>query len=403
MDAVQATEVLRRLRPVQRLARFFSDMTAFLTGGTVRDALLGLPVGELDIAIAGDAAACAHQLADQLGGTAFPLGREPLVTYRVVARGLRVDLWSVAGSLEEDILRRDFTVNALFFRLPSGPLFDLVGGLAHLAAGKLEVVRPDNLAADPLRVLRGLRLSLTHPLALTSRAATLLKGAAPGLSRVAKERIREEVGKILQRAPLAAAWQRGLALGIWHALGVAPGEGAADPEPVLERLDRLRRRRGVWGEAAADVSWLALAAARLAAGEDAHQAVPASLKAVGLAGNKLTRLVRVASLVSDLLAGPPVKTVLACTPPNRSVLAWWYACNAEASWPRVLALWRWWVGFSRTPPLLPSEEVVALLGLPPGPERAAAIARLRQLQALGTIRSAARARQFLRKSTAASG
>ncbi|KDA54054.1 hypothetical protein EG19_01385 [Thermoanaerobaculum aquaticum] len=60
-------------------------------------------------------------------------------------------------------------------------------------------------------------------------------------------------------------------------------------------------------------------------------------------------------------------------------------------------LWRWWLAFSRKPPLLASREVVALLNLPPGPERAQAITRLRQLQALGLLRSPASARRYLQE------
>lgn len=395
---MQATARLRRLRPVRQLAPLFSNKTAFLTGGTVRDALLGWPGKELDVAIAGDAAACAQELARSLRGTAFPLGREPLITYRVVAGPLQVDLWSVSGSLEEDILRRDFTVNALFFRLPSGPLLDLAGGLDDLAAGRLEVIRRENLFDDPLRVLRGLRLSLTRPLSLTRTASELLRQAAAGLSRVARERIREEVAKILEQAPLAAAWQRGSRLGIWQALGVVGDGQTPDPEPVLQRLEQLWNRRGKWGEAAREVRWLALAAARLVAGEPPEHAVPAALVPLGVTGRELARLSRIAVLAEQLLAEPEPRAVLACLPPQRALLAWSFARHPQAPWPRVARLWAWWVAFSRKPPLLSSQEAVELLGLPPGPQRGEVIARLRKLQALGKLRSPAAARRFLKAS-----
>lgn len=395
MDVLEATNRLRRLRAVRQLATVFCERTAFVTGGTVRDALLGLPVRELDLAVLGDAEACARKLAQHLGGVFFPLGRKPLVTYRVVAGGFQVDVWSVPGNLEEDILRRDFTVNAVFFQLPSGPLLDLVGGLGDLAAGKLEVIRRENLFADPLRVLRGLRLSLTLPLRLSQRSAQLLREASAELPRVARERIREEVGKILAQAPLPTAWERGLTLGVWHALGVVPEKPAANPVPALQRLEALRDKPGAWGEAARQLLWAALAAPRLVAGEDPQRAVPAALAPLGFRGRELARLLRVIGLGEQLVTEPQPKAVLACVAPNRGVLAWYFARKQKASWREVQRLWRWWVAFSRKPPLLASEEVVTLLNLPPGPERTQAITRLRQLQAMGLLRSEASARHYL--------
>lgn len=395
VDILEATHRLRRLRPVQELARFCCKWQVFVTGGTVRDALLGLPLRELDLAVLGDAEACARQLAQGLGGTFFPLGRKPLSTYRVVAGRFPVDVWSVPGSLEEDILRRDFTVNALFFQLPSGPLLDLAGGLRDLAAGKLEVVRRENLFSDPLRVLRGLRLSLTLPLHLSQRSAQLLREASAELPRVARERIREEVDKILAQAPLSAAWQRGLSLGIWQALGVAPQREGPDPGPILQRLQQLREKPGPWGQAAGQLLWAGLALARILAGQPVQEALAAALVPLGVYGRKLAQLSQLADLGEQLRLKANARALLACVSPQRAVLAWFFARNPETSWPEVHRLWRWWVTFSRKPPLVSSQEVVTLLGLPPGPARGQAIRRLRQLQAMGTLRTPGAARRYL--------
>ncbi len=397
VDALEATCRLRRLMPVRTLATCLSERTAFVTGGTVRDALLGLPVRELDVAVLGDAEACARELTQHLGGTFFPLGKNPLLTYRVVAARFQVDVWSVPGSLAEDILRRDFTVNALLFPLPSGPLLDLTGGLEDLAAGKLEVVRRENLFADPLRVLRGLRLSLTRPLRVSQRSAQFLREASSELPRVARERLREEVGKILAQAPLPTAWQRGLSLGIWQALGVAPEGGGPHPGPILQRLQQLREKPGAWGQATAKLVWAGLAVARLLAGQPVHEALLTALTPVGLSHREIAELSRLVERGEQLLAEPNPKKVLACLSPHRAVCAWYFARNPKASWTEVRKLWQWWSGFSRKPPLLPSEEVVALLGLGPGPRRAEVIAHLRQLQALRKLRTPATVRRYLQQ------
>jgi hypothetical protein len=166
---------------------------------------------------------------------------------------------------------------------------------------------------------------------------------------------------------------------------------------VLQRLEALREKPGPWGEAARQLLWAALAVPRLVAGENPQTAVPAALAPVGFCGRELSKLLRLVAVGEQLLPAPQPKAVLACVAPARAVLAWYFARKLEATWPEVQRLWRWWLAFSRKPPLLASQEVVALLNLPPGPERAQAITGLRQLQALGLLRSAASARRYLQE------
>jgi len=396
-DALACARYLRRAPQLRRLAPLLPRLPVFLTGGSVRDALLGLPLADLDLAVLGDAAALAQELAGKLGGKAFPLGKVPLLTYRVVSPTLCLDLWPVAGSLEEDVLRRDFTVNAVFFRLPGGPLLDLVGGVEDAAAGRLVVIREENLAADPLRVLRGLRLALTRPLRLTQATAAMLRRAAPGLGTVARERIREELVKMASYAPWERVFAGGASLGIWEALGVTPQASFPDPGPYLARLEELRSKGPSWRRAAACVGWGALALPRLLLGEPPRQAVAAALAPVGFAGKELARLARTIVSGEALLARRDPRELLATLAPGREILAWFFLRKRQASWQEVVALWRWWRRFAARPPLLPSQEAVELAGLAPGPERFALLAELRRLQALGQLRSSRAARRFLQQ------
>ncbi|HUK12249.1 MAG TPA: hypothetical protein VLW17_03020, partial [Thermoanaerobaculaceae bacterium] len=241
MTGPEAARRLLSSATLRRIAELWPEGRLFLTGGSLRDRLLGRPGRDLDLAVAGDARAAAARLAAALGGRSFPLGKPPLATWRVVAGAAHLDLWGVGGDVRADILRRDFTVNALFWRLPRGPLLDLVGGLDDLAAGRIRVVDAANLAADPLRVLRGVRLASTHPrFRLTAESERLLAAAAPGLRAVARERIVDELRQLLG----GAAARRALALA--RRLGIL-----AVLRPEWERFDGAETAFALAGELAA--------------------------------------------------------------------------------------------------------------------------------------------------------
>ena len=136
---------------------------AWAVGGGVRDALLGRPVADLDVAVAGDAAAAAAALCRAHGGTRFRLSRA-FGAWRVQGGDLpfQVDITPLQGAdLAEDLGRRDLTVNALALPIQGGgDVIDQHGGLADLAAARLRLVGATSLRDDPVRLLRLARLSV---------------------------------------------------------------------------------------------------------------------------------------------------------------------------------------------------------------------------------------------------
>lgn len=413
MDGGRVTgpEAARRLLAssrLRRLATIWDGGQIFLTGGSLRDRLLGFPTHDLDLAVTGDPQAAARAFAAALGGHSFPLGRAPLVTWRVTGAHGSVDVWGIGESLERDIFRRDFTVNALFWRLPRGPLLDLVGGLADLAAGCIRVVRHENLLRDPLRVLRGVRLLATHPrLRLTHESEQQLGSAAPGLQAVARERVCEELrillaGPGVERALLVAARIGILAAilptwdGYTHAGTVARlAAGLAGAQAGTGAL-----ARGAWEVAPAVLAspaagfperWEQTAAsAALAKGgwppRAAQHAAGAASLGEGLAavlgrdtGEERALAVR---------AGEQLQAALAWAVARRG------AAGPEAGAPATRLL-RWWRGFAAVPSLLPGDEIADLLRLPPGPARSEAVQALREAHARGEVRTPAQARRFL--------
>ena len=157
---------------------------------------------------------------------------------------MTVDLWDrERTTLHEDLARRDFTVNAFALDARSGELADPFGGLADLERRLLRATTPESFTGDPLRVLRLPRLLLRLPgFAADPETLMLARASAPGLARVAAERVRDELA-ILFAHPEA---HRGLALlvaldvypGLW--LG-RPGEPGR-PEGAVTELEALPER-----------------------------------------------------------------------------------------------------------------------------------------------------------------
>ncbi len=406
-------EAARRLLAsplLRRIAALWDGGQVFLTGGSLRDRLLGLPTHDLDLAVTADPRAAAEAFAAHLGGRSFPLGHPPLVTWRVAGARHHVDVWGIEGDLERDIFRRDFTVNALFWRLPRGPLLDLVGGLDDLAAGRIRVVRQENLAADPLRVLRGVRLLATHPrLRLTSETEQQLGAAGPGLRFVARERVCEELRLLLggpgaERALLVAS-----RIGVMQTL-LPSWQGYARTQAVAHlagEIGALHRAGGVFARGAGEVA-VAVVASPAAGFPDAWDPVSAqaALAALGWPARAAQRAAFAVAhgerLFAVLNRDVMAERGLAADAGElvEPAIAWAVARSATTGSdvrPEGGRLLRWWRRFSARPPLLPGDELAALLGLPAGPARAAAVRTLRLAHARGEVRTREQARKLLRE------
>ena len=172
---------------------------AWLVGGAVRDECLGRPVTDFDLAVDGDARALARGLGRATGASSFALS-EAFGAWRVTAadRGWQVDLTPLTGAtLLEDLAHRDLTVNASARPLDGGAPIDPHGGLSDLAERRLRMVGAAAFSADPLRVMRLARLSIELGFAIDPETLAAARAAAPGLERVAGERIFAELRAIL--------------------------------------------------------------------------------------------------------------------------------------------------------------------------------------------------------------
>ncbi|WP_322800139.1 CCA tRNA nucleotidyltransferase [Thermoflexus sp.] len=212
------------LEPLKRLLDE-SLYEARVVGGAVRDRLIGREPNDFDVVVVGPALRLARALADRIGGFFYILdarrefGR--VVWRSPEGRRFYVDLTRREGaSWEEDLRRRDFTINAMMVDLDAflgaGPFvpFDPLRGMEDLQAGRLRLCAPDAFHQDPVRILRAVRFEAEFGLRMTTETEQALQEALPGLARVAPERVREELVKILMIPPVVRSLRRMETLGI---------------------------------------------------------------------------------------------------------------------------------------------------------------------------------------------
>jgi poly(A) polymerase len=173
---------------------------AWLVGGAVRDRLLGRASADLDVVVAGDSAHAARAIAHAAGrANRFALSEE-FGSWRVIARdhAWQIDVEPLRGdSIEADLALRDFTVNAIAEPLAGGGPIDPLGGLADLQAGRLRMAGPGAFAADPLRVLRLVRIALELQLHVEESTSRLARAHARELRDVSAERVFAELRRVI--------------------------------------------------------------------------------------------------------------------------------------------------------------------------------------------------------------
>jgi len=182
---------------------------AYATGGFLRDALLGTAIHDLDISVTGDPLKLAPELAETFNGHFFILDAErPLVRVLLPAHDLHLDLMPLTGSIEDDLLTRDYTIDAMAAPLlevaaTSVVPIDPTGGLPDLEDRTVRLVSEDALRHDPLRLLRGVRLAALLDFRIEPQTAEMIRSHAGLLDIIAAERQRDELVQVL-RTPRAA-------------------------------------------------------------------------------------------------------------------------------------------------------------------------------------------------------
>ena len=178
-----------------RVRELLGGEEAWIVGGAVRDLLLGRPVIDLDVACR-DPRDAAHRFARAFGGAVFPLS-ERHGAWRVAAGGEEtVDFTPAPHGIEADLATRDFTFNAIAIPVGGGDPIDPHGGQADLEAGVVRAVSSGIFRADPLRLLRAVRLEDELGFRMDEETERLLRASVQLVMEPAGERILMELERL---------------------------------------------------------------------------------------------------------------------------------------------------------------------------------------------------------------
>ncbi len=186
-----------------------------LVGGSVRDALLNKlsQKPDLDFVIPTNAINFSENLSKKINGTFIKLDEKRDIA-RLVINGWTLDFARQVGeNLQDDLLRRDFRINAIALRLTGKPeIFDPTGGINDLKSKKIVAISEKNLLDDPLRILRGFRFMCELDFELEKKTKTFIKNNVDKLSNIAPERMKMEILKIVNSKWNSSVWKTYLEL-----------------------------------------------------------------------------------------------------------------------------------------------------------------------------------------------
>ena len=257
----------------------------YLVGGLLRDLALGVPVTDLDLVVEGDAIGFARALAAKFGGKVVTHAKfgtakwtlSPLAAPRAgahsgtgpgAAHRDHIDLISARsekyhrpgqlprvnpGGIDDDLRRRDFTINTLALRLDEphfGELHDPFGARADLDRGIVRVLHPKSFLDDPTRMYRAVRYEMRYGFKMAPETLGLIEPARDHVPALSAQRVRHELDLILAEDQAAAMLGRLAELDLLHPIHAA----LPSRRPILQKLQDPAKPRGV--NDSPDVRWL---------------------------------------------------------------------------------------------------------------------------------------------------
>ena len=388
--------LLRRLRELA-LER---NTRVCLVGGPVRDLLLGYPVNDLDFSVVGDAITLAKSLAEEVGATVrvhtrFGTASVSLGNAHIDLVTARRESYPMPGalpvvepsSLEDDLSRRDFSINAMAI-LPEeqGPLLlDPTGGRQDLEQGLVRILHANSFRDDPTRLFRALRYEQRFNFALAGETGKEFHRAVESgcLGTVSGDRLRHELERIFTEEFPGRVLVRAVQSGLLPAL--SPGLYRLE---FISRWDTTLSQEAEWNVAEWKVNesltWLAALAYPLTDGEADVLIARLNMPMVWAKVVRDTLAVREAEEWLSDITFPPSEVCRTLDTLSKEALR--LVAGVTESANVASRVREYLTNYQNTGTVLRGTDLIAL-GIPPGPEVGAVLSILREARLDGEVRS----------------
>jgi len=168
----------------------------YLVGGAIRELFLNRTPNDYDIVLT--EGVDLERLESLFGATAFVLGKKPIQTYRIVQKNTSIDVTIFHGEIKEDLLRRDFTMNAIAYDINNDEILDPLNGIEDIKKGIIKYPGVNTLKEDPLRMLKAIRhYSTLNGFVLHQNLKASIKSLKGLIKHSAPERVKYELDRII--------------------------------------------------------------------------------------------------------------------------------------------------------------------------------------------------------------
>ncbi len=192
-DSIKNNKILNVIRP------YVNNRQIYIVGGYLRDLVLGKNSSDIDIVtLSNDTKEFAEELTENLHAHFVPLDEINKI-YRIVLpdKTTYIDIAQCEGkTIEEDLKRRDFSINALGYDFSNDKIIDTVNSLEDIKNGIIKEISEKNIEDDPLRMLRAFRFQSELGFNISESLIEIIKKHASNIEKSAKERVNTELVKL---------------------------------------------------------------------------------------------------------------------------------------------------------------------------------------------------------------
>jgi len=185
----------------------------YLVGGAIRELILGNKPRDYDFALSD--ARDIKTFESIFHAPSFILGKKPIQTHRIVIKDQALDITILKGTIDEDLKRRDFTINAIAYNVRDNSITDTLQGIEDIQRGIIRYPDENSITNDPLRMLKAVRhFTMLQDFSLDIDLARSITELKHLINNVAPERVKYEMDLILSSVNVAAGMKKLEELGL---------------------------------------------------------------------------------------------------------------------------------------------------------------------------------------------